>query len=100
MNLQTKSIMRQRLLYLHAAGTHPGSLVTAAIFVEPVEGGADIQLQPNPQMPYNAVHDALVDGWRIVQFPRPNTTSDDRNVGVIGYEFILEKMEDFKGESQ
>ena len=98
--MNSQSPLRQRLLYLHAAGMHPSSLVTAAIFVEPVSGGADIQLQPNPQMPYNAVHDAILDGWRIVQFPRPNTTSDDRHVGVIGYEFILEKMESFEGESR
>ena len=66
--MNSQSPLRQRLLYLHAAGMHPSSLVTAAIFVEPVEGGADIQLQPNPQMPYNAVSDALIRAVGVVLF--------------------------------
>ena len=35
-------------------------------------------------------------GWRVVSFPSPKepATSDD-DLTILGYEFILEKMEEF-----
>lgn len=45
------------------------------------------------EWPYETVHDAIVDGWQIVQFPHLQAPFDDKDLDVVGYEFILQKME-------
>jgi hypothetical protein len=45
------------------------------------------------EWPYNTVHEAIVDGWQIVQFPHHQAPFNDRDLDVVGYEFILQKME-------
>jgi hypothetical protein len=39
------------------------------------------------------VHGAIVDGWQVVQFPHLQAPFDDSDLDVVGYEFILQKME-------
>ena len=45
------------------------------------------------EWPYASVHDAILDGWQVVQFPYQQAVYDDREIDVIGYEFILQQME-------
>lgn len=85
--------MRQRLLYCHASSPSIQSVLVGAAIHEPV---ADAVTQIDPlaaELPYQSVHDAIVDGWRVVHFPQQLAPYDDREIDIIGYEFILEKLE-------
>jgi hypothetical protein len=89
----SQSQPRQRLLYLHARTPSVFSEILGLTLIEPV---ADFRVElsaEEPQWPYKTVHDALVEGWQIVQFPHLQAPFDDRDLDVIGYEFILQKME-------
>jgi len=60
--------------------------------VEPIKGyKAEISAE-TPEWPFETVHDALVDGWQIVQFPHLQAPIDDKDLDVVGYEFILQKL--------
>jgi len=82
----------QRLLYLHATNVSIyAPLVNASLF-EPVQGKRT-QIDPlAPRVPYNNVHEAILDGWRVIHFPSIQARFEDREVDVLGYEFILEKL--------
>ena len=85
---------RQRLLYLQARTPSVMSNIIGLTLIEPVAGFApEIHAESAPDWPYQTVHDAVVDGWQIVQFPHLQAPFDDRELDVIGYEFILQKME-------
>jgi hypothetical protein len=87
--------IRQRLLYLHAALPSIYAPLIAAAAHEPV-AGATTQIDPlAPELPYQSVHDAVVDGWRIVHFPDQRAPFEDREIDILGYEFILEKLEHY-----
>lgn len=87
--------LRQRLLYLHAATPNIGSPLLAAALHEPVDGGLQ-QLDPGAaELPYKSVHDALRDGWQVIHFPLQMVPFDDRENDILGYEFILQKMEHY-----
>ena len=82
---------KQLLLYLYSKSTNLRSplggwaLYDATISDEPI--------LPSQDPPYASVLDAVSDGWRIVQFPRPelyNFTDVDNT--YLTYEFILEKF--------
>ena len=88
------AIPRQRLLYLHADTPNIKSAVVSMYLHEPVAGDT-IQLSATPEWPYNSVHDAIIDGWRVIHFPQQMAPFDDREIAVLGYEFILEKWECF-----
>lgn len=84
---------RQRLLYLHARTPSVFSEILGLTRVEPVAGfKAEISAQVE-EWPYRTVHDALVDGWQVVQFPQHQAPFDDGELDLVGYEFILQKME-------
>ena len=85
--------LRQRLMYLHASSPSIYSDLVARAIHEPV-AGALTQIDPlAEELPYESVHDAIVDGWRVIHFPQQLAPYDDREIDVIGYEFILEKLE-------
>ena len=87
--------LRQRLLYLHTVNPSIYADLVAAAIHEPVTG-AVTEIDPQAsEMPYRSVHDAIVDGWRVVHFPQQRAPFDDREIDVIGHEFILEKLEEF-----
>jgi hypothetical protein len=87
--------LRQRLLYLHANTPSIYANLAAAAIHEPVSG-AVTQIDPQaPELPYRNVHDAIVAGWRVVHFPQQRAPFDDREIDVLGQEFILEKLEEF-----
>jgi hypothetical protein len=86
--------VRQRLLYLHAANPSVYSPLLNATLIEPVEG-QPAQVDPLARpLPYQSVHDAIRDGWRVVQFPDQRAPFDDREIDIVGYEFILEKLQE------
>ena len=54
---------------------------------------ADEPVLPSQEAPYASVLDAVRDGWRIVQFPRPELHRfSDLDNAYLGFEFILERM--------
>ena len=88
--------MRQRLLYMQSTSPFIGAGLISAVIHEPVAGGCG-QLDPTgEELPYQCVHDAIVDGWQVVQFPDQRVIGLEpatREVGVLGYQFILQKFE-------
>jgi hypothetical protein len=83
----------QRILYLHASGPSIRSAVIGGAFHEPIAGFIT-EIDPMaPEMPYKSVHEAIIDGWRVIHFPQQLAPYNDREIDAIGYEFILEKME-------
>ncbi len=84
---------RQRLLYLHARTPSVFSDILGYTQIEPTEG-YQVEISGGEfEWAYATVHDALVDGWQIVQFPHLQSPFSDTDLDVIGYEFILQKME-------
>ena len=86
----------QRLLYINSESTHPQSTALSAAIYEPVTG-AVTQVDPTSTgLPYPSVHAAIIDGWRVIQAPDvwAGIGSDDAGE-VIGFQFILEKIQDF-----
>ena len=91
----SRSRLRQRLLYLHANTPSIHANLVAAAIHEPV-AGAVTEIDPQaPELPYRNVHDAIVEGWRVVHFPQQRAPFDDREIDVMGHEFILEKLEEY-----
>ena len=82
---------KQLILYLYSKSTNLRSplggwaLYDATVPDEPV--------LPSQDPPYTSVLDAINDGWRIVQFPRPELYNfTDVDNAYLTYEFILEKL--------
>jgi hypothetical protein len=93
--LTTRQQVRQRILYLYADSPDPRAGLMAMRLVEPVVGGAEVYLSPEPRFPYRNVHEALLDGWQIVKFPEHQAPVSDREIEVPGAEFILQKLEEY-----
>ncbi len=84
---------RQRLLYLHALKPSIRADVVGVALHEPIAGSVT-EVDPEAvDILYETVHAAMVDGWRVVHFPDQRGRFEDREIDVIGYEFILEKIE-------
>ncbi|MCE9589247.1 MAG: hypothetical protein K8S99_01845 [Planctomycetes bacterium] len=90
-----KGVLRQRLLYLTANGMSTYALVIAAAPREPVRKVDPPQVSADPELPYRSVYDAILDGWRVISFPNQTAPLDDRELHILGYQFILEKLEAF-----
>ncbi|MDA1138141.1 MAG: hypothetical protein O3B01_06125 [Planctomycetota bacterium] len=89
----SNGIARQRLLYLHSSSPSIRSGLIGHALHEPVKGSTT-QIDPLvPELPYHCVHDAILDGWRVIHFPQQLAPFEDREIDIIGYEFILEKIE-------
>lgn len=84
---------RQRLLYLHARGPSIYAPVIGMAEHEPVAGYED-KIRTRDDWPYDTVHAAIVDGWQVVHFPQQMIPYDDRELDYVGYEFILQKIEE------
>ena len=89
--------IRQRLLYLHAATPGIRSQVIGMALHEPIEGSVTEIVTEEQEWPYNTVHDAVLDGWQVIHFPDQRTEFDDREIDILGYEFILQKLEVYDG---
>ncbi len=86
----------QRLLYINSESTNPQSPALSAAIYEPVAGSLT-ELDPTSEgIPYASVQAALIDGWRVIQAPDVWAGIGSDGAGeVIGFQFILEKIEDF-----
>ncbi|MCJ8331534.1 MAG: hypothetical protein HRT89_09395 [Lentisphaeria bacterium] len=86
------SSLRQALLYLHASGPNIQLPVIGSALhpakIDYTSGGID----PGSSCPYQTVHEAMLDGWKVIHFPQQNAPFEDREIDLIGFEFILEKM--------
>ena len=84
--------IKQRLLYISSETTHLQSRALSIAFYEPVTGFI-AEIDPSVDtFQYDSVHEAVIDGWRVVHFP------DQRGcdtLDLIGYQFILEKLENY-----
>ena len=82
---------KQLILYLYSKSTNLRSPLGAWALYDPTV--PDEPLLPSQDPPYAFVLDAVRDGWRIVQFPRPElyNFSDVENA-YLSFEFILEKI--------
>ena len=95
--ISTNHGTRQRLLYLHAATPSIRSQVIGMALHEPVQGSVTEIMTEEQDWPYNTVHDAVLDGWQVIHFPDQRTEFDDREIDILGYEFILQKLEVYDG---
>jgi len=82
---------KQRLLYLYSKSTNLRSpLCGWALYDATV---ADEPVLPSQEPPYASVLDAVRDGWRIIQLPRPELYNfTDVDNAYLAFEFILEKI--------
>ena len=86
---------RQRILYLHAKSPSIRSPLIGFAIHEPVADSVT-QIDPeNEEFPYESVHDAVIDGWRVIHFPQQRAPFDDREIDILGFEFILERFANF-----
>lgn len=85
---------RQRILYLNSISRGIHSQVVAWALHEPVKGHMPTIETNGAPPPYETVHSAVTDGWRVVHFPDQRVDSDPVEPGVLGYEFILEQIID------
>lgn len=88
-----QAMPRQRLLYLHTRAPSITAAVIGMAQHEPVRDGCDT-LQTRTEWPYATVHEAIVDGWQVIHFPNLMAPYDDRELSYVGYEFVLQKLEE------
>ena len=85
--------IRQRILYIHAVTPSIRSQLIAMSLHEPIKDQI-AEIDPDyGEWPYRSVHDAVLAGWQIMQFPDQRANFDDREIDILGYEFILQKLE-------
>ena len=88
-----RTSVRQRLLYLHATTSNIRSQVIGMAEHEPVAESITEITTDDDQWPYRTVHDAILDGWQVIHFPDQRVPFDDQEIDILGYEFILQKLE-------
>ncbi|MAP91728.1 hypothetical protein CMK15_09250 [Candidatus Poribacteria bacterium] len=81
----------QKIMYLHSKSTNIQSPLSGWAIYDPYKDNIPKLTSQNP--PYKSVLDAVSDGWRILQFPRPeNFPFSDIDNSYLTFEFILEKF--------
>ena len=80
---------RQDLLYLQCSSVGVDSGVLGMRMV--VDGEFDDGPDDPQDWPYKSVLAAILDGWRIVNFPDLGMLMDESKTFGLGHEFILEK---------
>ena len=82
---------KQLILYLYSKSTNLRSPLGGWALYDAT--ATDEPVLPSQDAPYTSVLDAVRDGWRIVQFPRPELYNfTDVDNAYLTYEFILEKF--------
>ncbi len=89
----TSAEPRQRLLYLHVREPSVYAEVIGMAEHGPGPAGRD-RLRTRADWPYNNVHEAISDGWFVVRFPEIRVPYDDYEVDYLGFEFVLQKVEE------
>ena len=81
----------QTIMYLYSKSTNMRSPLSGWSVYDPYRD--DEPELPSQDPPYRSVLDAVGDGWRILQFPRPeNFPFSDIDNSYLAFEFILEKF--------
>ena len=87
--------MRQKLLVLYA---HSPDLNSRTVAWSMYDGTGREQhtTGDSEEPPYESVVAAMLDGWRVIQFPQqyPAYPGMEYNTSYLRYEYILEKLED------
>ncbi|MDA0836932.1 MAG: hypothetical protein O3B01_24895 [Planctomycetota bacterium] len=82
----------QKILYLYSKSTSMRSAIGGWALYDPTRPH-EPEL-PSQDPPYSSVIAAVADGWRIVQFPRPELHRfSDMDNEYLAYEFILERLD-------
>ena len=82
---------KQLILYLYSKSTNLRSPLGGWALYDAT--APDEPVLPSQDAPYTSVLNAVNDGWRIVQFPRPELYNfSDVDNTYLTYEFILEKF--------
>ena len=82
---------KQLILYLYSKSTNLRSPLGGWALYDPT--APDEPVLPSQDAPYASVLEAVNDGWRIVQFPRPELYNfSDVDNAYLTYEFVLEKF--------
>ena len=82
---------KQMIMYLHSKSTNMRSPLSGWAIYDPYRD--DVPELTSQEAPYKSVLDAVSDGWRILQFPRPeNFPFSDIDNSYLTFEFILEKF--------
>ncbi len=82
---------KQLILYLYSKSTNLRSPLGGWALYDAT--ATDEPVLPSQDAPYTSVLEAVNDGWRIVQFPRPELYNfTDVDNAYLTYEFILEKF--------
>lgn len=82
---------KQIILYLYSKSTNLRSPLGAWALYDPT--APDDPVLPSQDPPYDSVLAAVRDGWKIVQFPRPELYSfSDIENAYLNFEYILEKI--------
>ena len=82
---------KQLILYLYSKSTNLRSPLGGWALYDAT--ATDEPVLPSQNAPYASVLEAVNDGWRIVQFPRPELYNfTDVDNAYLTYEFILEKF--------
>ena len=82
---------KQLILYLYSKSTNLRSPLGGWALYDPT--APDEPVLPSQDVPYASVLEAVNDGWRIVQFPRPELYNfSDVDNAYLTYEFVLEKF--------
>lgn len=82
---------KQLLLYLYSKSTNLRSPLGGWALYDAT--APETPVLPSQDAPYASVLDAVRDGWRIVQFPRPELYNfSDLDNAYLAFEFILEKF--------
>ena len=84
---------RQRLMYMHLTSLNPTSACISCSIFE-LDGQHRPAISANAEIPSQNVLEALADGWLVLQAPDPRLPFDDHELDILGYQFILQKMED------
>jgi hypothetical protein len=85
--------MRQHLIYLYTADPNPRSGVLAWVEFPATTGPGPAIATDGRPCPYNTIIEAILDGWQVVHFPDHRAPFDDREIDILGYQFVLQKLQ-------
>ena len=95
--LAGRTRVRQRLLYMHLTTPAPHAGAISCTIFEPSTDAKNQLTAEAPTFVYNSVVEAMADGWQVISFPDVNAPIDDREVDMLGFLFILQKLEVYGG---
>jgi hypothetical protein len=82
---------KQKILYLLSRRSDMQAKIVSWQLCDP--GSETEPTLPSPEPPYASVIDAVRDGWRILQFPSPQSYPFTEQNSYVGYEFVLERFD-------